>query len=62
VVTLIVPLLESALRRSVSLGYALEARCYGFGTPRSPGLSVGTNEIILGSSGIGLLVVLILMR
>ncbi len=62
VVTLIVPLLESAMRRSVSLSYALEARCYGYRVPRSPDLRVGTNEIIFGSSGIGLLVVLILMR
>jgi energy-coupling factor transport system permease protein len=62
VVTLVVPLLESALRRSVSLGYALEARCYGYRVPRSPDLRVGANEIIFGSSGIGLLVVLVLMR
>ena len=62
VVTLIIPLLESALRRSVSLGWALEARCYGYRLPRSPGLRVGTNEVIFGSSGIVLLVVLILMR
>lgn len=62
IVTLIVPLLESALRRSVSLGYALEARCYGYRVPRSPDLRVGANEIIFGSSGIGVLVILILMR
>jgi energy-coupling factor transport system permease protein len=62
VVTLIVPLLESALRRSVNLGYALEARCYGYRVPRSPNLRVGTNEIIFGSGGVGLLVVLVLMR
>jgi energy-coupling factor transport system permease protein len=62
VVTLIVPLLESALRRSVSLGYALEARCYGYRLPQSPGVRVGINEIIFGSCGIGVLVVLIFMR
>jgi energy-coupling factor transport system permease protein len=62
VVAVIVPLLESALRRSVSLGCALEARCYGYRVPRSPDLRVGTNEIIFGSGGIGLLVILILMR
>ena len=62
VVTLVVPLLEAALRRSVSLGYALEARCYGYRVPRSPDLRVGANEIIFGCSGIVVLVVLILMR
>jgi energy-coupling factor transport system permease protein len=62
IVALIVPLLESALRRSVSLGYALEARCYGYRVPRSPDLRVGANEIIFGSGGIGVLVILIMMR
>ena len=62
VVTLIVPLLESALRRSVSLGYALEARCYGYRVPRLPDLRVGPNEIIFACGGIGILVVQILMR
>jgi energy-coupling factor transport system permease protein len=62
VVTLIVPLLESAMRRSVSLGYALEARCYGYRVPRTPDLRVGANEIIFGCGGIGLLVMLVLMR
>jgi energy-coupling factor transport system permease protein len=62
VVTLIIPLLESALRRSVSLGLALEARCYGYRLPRPPDLRAGTNEVIFGGSGIGLLVALILMR
>jgi energy-coupling factor transport system permease protein len=62
VVGLIVPLLESALRRSVSLGYALEARCYGYRVPRLPDLRVGANEIIFGCGSIGVLVMLILMR
>jgi energy-coupling factor transport system permease protein len=61
-VTLIVPLLESAMRRSISLGYALEARCYGYRVPRSPDLRVGPNEIIFGCGGICLVVMLVLMR
>jgi energy-coupling factor transport system permease protein len=61
-VALIVPLLDSALRRSVNLGYALEARCYGYRLPRTPGLRVGPHEIIFGGSGIGMLVILIRMR
>jgi len=62
VVNLIVPLLESALRRSESLGYALEARCYGYRVPRSPDLRAGLNEIIFVCVGIVVLVVLIMMR
>jgi energy-coupling factor transport system permease protein len=61
-VSLIVPLLDSAMRRSVNLGYALEARCYGYRLPSSPGLSIGAGEIIFGSGGLGVLVVLIWMR
>jgi energy-coupling factor transport system permease protein len=61
-VGLIVPLLDSAMRRSVSLGYALEARCYGYRLPVSPGLRVGPHEVIFGSSAVGMLAVLIWMR
>ena len=61
-VALIVPLIDSALRRSVGLGYALEARCYGYRLPRPAGLRVGPHEVIFGGSGIGILVLLIVMR
>lgn len=61
-VGLIIPLLDSALRRSVSLGYALEARCYGYRLPRSPVLRLGLHEVIFGISGIAVLAVLIWMR
>jgi energy-coupling factor transport system permease protein len=61
-VRLIVPLIEASLRRAANLGYALEARCYGYRVPRSPGLRFGGIEFIFGSSGILLLVGLLLMR
>jgi energy-coupling factor transport system permease protein len=61
-VAVIVPLIDSALRRSASLGYALEARCFGYRVPRSAGLRLGLYEVIFGVSGIGLLAVLIWMR
>ena len=53
-VGLVVPLIDSSLRRATSLGFALEARCYGYRIPTSPGMSLGRGEILFG--GIGLLV------
>jgi energy-coupling factor transporter transmembrane protein EcfT len=61
-VALIVPLIDSALRRSVGLGYALEARCYGYRLPRPEGLRLGLHEVVFGSAGIGILMLLIVMR
>jgi hypothetical protein len=50
------------LRRAANLGFALEARCYGYRIPTSPGLCLGRDEFLFG--GIGLLVFfgLILLR
>jgi len=61
-VGLIVPLIDSSLRRATSLGFALEARCYGYRIPTSPGLSLGRGEILFGSSGLLMFFGLILLR
>jgi energy-coupling factor transport system permease protein len=44
VVGVIVPLVESSLRRATNLGYALEARCYGYRMPAAPRVRIGTGE------------------
>jgi energy-coupling factor transport system permease protein len=62
VVGLIVPLLDSSLRRATNLGFALEARCYGYRVPKVAGLRVGRDEIIIGSSGVAVLAGLLVMR
>lgn len=62
VVGLIVPLMNSSLRRASNLGYALEARCYGYRLPRLAGLRLGLNEIIIGGSGLLTLSGLIILR
>ena len=61
-VGLIVPLINSSLRRASSLGYALEARCYGSSLPRLAGLRLTANEIIIGGSGLVILLGLITLR
>jgi energy-coupling factor transport system permease protein len=61
-VGLIVPLMDSSLRRAGNLGYALEARCYGYGIPTSPGVSLGTSEILIGGSTVIMFVGLLLLR
>jgi energy-coupling factor transport system permease protein len=43
-VEVIVPLVESSLRRSTNLGFALDARCYGLCLPASRGVKVGARE------------------
>ncbi|MFZ1946539.1 MAG: energy-coupling factor transporter transmembrane protein EcfT [bacterium] len=40
----IVPLVESSLRRSANLAFALDARCYGFALPAARAVRVGVNE------------------
>jgi energy-coupling factor transport system permease protein len=51
VVGVIVPLVESSLRRATNLGYALEARCYGYRVPAAPRVRIGAGEIgLLGSA------------
>jgi energy-coupling factor transport system permease protein len=61
-VGLVVPLIDASLRRAANLGFALEARCYGYSIPTSPGLRLGKREIIFGSGGILVLFALIMMR
>jgi energy-coupling factor transport system permease protein len=62
VVGLIVPLLESSLRRATNLGYALEARCFGYRVPKSPGLRLGSVEVIFVGSGLALVLALAVVR
>jgi energy-coupling factor transport system permease protein len=59
---LMVPLLESSLIRAANLGYALEARCFGYRRPRAPGLRLTSNEIIFASSGAAVLIIVIVLR
>ncbi len=61
-VGLVVPLIDSSLRRATNLGFALEARCYGYHVPTSPGLNLGRREIILGGSGALMFFGLLLLR
>lgn len=62
VVGLIVPLMDSSLRRAANLGFALEARCYGYRVPKTRGLRLGKREIIIGFSGLAILLALVVMR
>jgi energy-coupling factor transport system permease protein len=62
VVGLIIPLIDSSMRRATNLGFALEARCYGYRVPHTPGLRLGRYEIIIGGSGLLVLVAMIMMR
>ena len=62
VVGLIVPLIDSSLRRASNLGFALEARCYGYQLPKTPGLRLRPREIIFGGSGLLVLLAMILLR
>jgi energy-coupling factor transport system permease protein len=61
VVGVIVPLVESSLRRATNLGYALEARCYGYRTPVVPRVRIGTGEVgFLGAAAVVLCLTLAL--
>lgn len=62
VVGIIVPLMESSLRRATNLGFALEARCYGYRTPASPRLRLARHEFAFGASAIVLLLLLMWLR
>jgi energy-coupling factor transport system permease protein len=62
IVGLIVPLIDSSLRRASNLGFALEARCYGYHVPKTPGLRLRRHEIIFGGSSLVVLFGMILMR
>jgi energy-coupling factor transport system permease protein len=61
-VGLVVPLIDSSIRRAGNLGFALEARCYGYRIPTSPGLSIGRSEVMLGGSGVLMFLGLLLLR
>lgn len=61
VVNLIVPLFQSSLRRATYLGFALEARCYGYTVPRTEGLRFGGREVaLIGASGACLMAIVLL--
>ncbi len=61
-VGLVVPLIDSSLRRATNLAFALEARCYGYRIPTSPALSLGKGEILIGASGVLMFFGLLLLR
>jgi energy-coupling factor transport system permease protein len=44
-VEVIVPLVESSLRRSANLAFALDARCYGFALPAARRVRLGASEV-----------------
>ena len=62
VVEVIVPLIESSLRRAANLAFALDARCYGYRVPASRGMRLGRHEIGFLASTIGLLFLAIRLR
>ncbi len=62
VVNLIVPLLQSSLRKATDLGYALESRCYGYMVPAAEGLHIRSGEAALLAASAGCLTVVVLMR
>ena len=62
VVCVIVPLLESSLRRATNLGYALEARCYGFRPPAGRPLRMGASELAFLAASAAVLVIVVILR
>lgn len=62
VVEVIVPLLESSLRRAANLAYALDARCYGYCVPVSRGVRLGRYEAAFLASTIALLFLAIRLK
>ncbi|MGQ9603721.1 MAG: energy-coupling factor transporter transmembrane component T family protein [bacterium] len=58
-VDLIVPLIDSALRRSESLGYALEAKGYGVRIPTATSVGIGKWDILILALSIGMIIVII---
>jgi energy-coupling factor transport system permease protein len=62
VTQLVVPLLESALRRASNLGFAMEARCYGYRVPASRRTRFGPGEAVAAASVLVLLLLTALMR
>lgn len=61
-VDLIVPLIDAAMRRSESLGYALEARGYGVRIPTGTSLRVGKSDIVMLCISVGIVVSIVLSQ
>jgi energy-coupling factor transport system permease protein len=59
---LVVPLLESALRRANNLGFAMEARCYGYRVPASRRMRFGPSEAVAAAGVLVLLLLTALLR
>lgn len=62
VVNLIVPLLQSSLRKAADLGFALESRCYGYMVPRTEGMRFGRSEAALLLASAACLAFIVLSR
>jgi energy-coupling factor transport system permease protein len=62
VIDLVVPLLDSSLRRATNLGFALGARCYGYRLPTSRGIRLGANEGAFLAGAIVLLLLTVKLR
>lgn len=62
VVEVIVPLIESSLRRAANLAYALDARCYGYTVPVARGVRLGRYEAAFLAGTIGLLLAAIRLK
>ena len=62
VIDLVVPLMDSSLRRATNLGFALGARCYGYRLPASRGIRLGANEAGFLAGAIVLLLLALKLR
>lgn len=62
VVGVVVPLIESSLRRAANVAFALDARCYGYRVPVSRGMRLGMDEVGFLASTIGLLFLVIHLK
>jgi energy-coupling factor transport system permease protein len=62
VIDLVVPLMESSLRRATNLGFALEARCYGYHLPATRGIRLGKYETVFLASALVLLFLTVRLR
>ncbi len=62
VVNLIIPLFQSSLRKAANLGYALEARCYGYMVPKMGRVRFGKSEVALLAASSVCLVLVIFLR
>lgn len=62
VVNLITPLFQSSMRKAANLGYALEARCYGYMVPRTEGVRFGGTEAAMVAASCTCLAIVIFLR